>query len=61
LILLWALQDSEHYKTRIWDFQQLEVFRENRPTIEEIARRKYLSRRVEPDGTMLIHTADIPH
>jgi DNA-binding transcriptional ArsR family regulator len=38
---------------------KLEVFRENRPTIEEIARRKYLSGRVEPDGTVLIRTADI--
>jgi DNA-binding transcriptional ArsR family regulator len=38
---------------------KLEVFRENRPTIEEIARRKYLSSRVEPDGTVLIRTADI--
>jgi Protein of unknown function (DUF1488)/Fic/DOC family len=40
---------------------KLEVFRENRPAIEEIARHKYLSRRVEPDGTVLIRTADIPH
>jgi hypothetical protein len=40
---------------------KLEVFRENRPTIEEIARRKYLSGRVEPDGTVLLRTADIPH
>jgi hypothetical protein len=38
---------------------KLEVFRENRPTIEEIARRKYLSGLVEPDGTVLICTADI--
>jgi len=40
---------------------KLEVFRENRPAMEEIARRKYLSGRVEPDGTVLIHTVDIPH
>jgi Protein of unknown function (DUF1488)/Fic/DOC family len=40
---------------------KLEVFRENRPAIEEIARHKYLSRRVELDGTVLIRTADIPH
>jgi transposase-like protein len=40
---------------------KLEVFRENRPAIEEIARRKYLSGRVEPDGTVLIRTADIPY
>ena len=40
---------------------KLEVFRENRPAIEEITRRKYLSGRVEPDGTVLIRTADNPH
>jgi len=40
---------------------KLEVFRENRPVIEEIARHKYLSGRVEPDGIVLIRTADIPH
>ena len=40
---------------------KLEVFRENRPAIDEIARRKYLSGCVEPDGTVLIRTADIPH
>jgi len=39
---------------------KLELFRENRPVIEEIARRKYLSGRVEPDGTVLIRTTDIP-
>jgi hypothetical protein len=36
------------------------VFRENRPAIEGIARSKYLSDHVEPDGTVLIRTADIP-
>jgi Fic family protein/DNA-binding transcriptional ArsR family regulator len=40
---------------------KLEVFRENRQAIEEITRRKYLSGRVEPDGTVLIRTADNPH
>jgi Protein of unknown function (DUF1488) len=40
---------------------KLEVFRENRQTIEDIARRKYLSGSVEPDGTVLIRTADISH
>jgi hypothetical protein len=38
---------------------KLEVFRENRAVIEEIARRKYLSRHPEPDGNVLIRTADI--
>jgi hypothetical protein len=40
---------------------KLEVFRENRPAIEEIAQRKYLSGHVEPDGTVLIRTADMPY
>jgi Fic family protein/transposase-like protein len=40
---------------------KVEVFRENRPAIEQIAQRKYLSGRVEPDGTVLIRTADIPY
>ena len=34
---------------------------ENRPVIEDVARRKYLSGQVEPDGTVMIRTADIPH
>jgi hypothetical protein len=38
---------------------KIAVFRENLAAIEEIARRKYLSGRVEPDGTVLIRTADI--
>jgi hypothetical protein len=37
------------------------VFGENRSVIEDIAKRKYLSGQVEPDGTVLIRTADIPH
>ena len=52
-----ALDDHFHGDNR----NKLEVFRENRPAIEEIARRKYLSGHVEPDGTVLIRTADIPH
>jgi Fic family protein len=50
---------DEHFRGD--NMNKLEVFRENRPTIEEIARRKYLSGRVEPDGTVLLRTADIPH
>jgi hypothetical protein len=38
---------------------KLEVFRENLPAIEEIARRKYLSGQVELDGSVLIRSADI--
>jgi Protein of unknown function (DUF1488) len=52
-----ALDDHFHCDKK----NKLEVFRENRPAIEDIARRKYLSGRVEPDGTILIRTADIPH
>jgi Protein of unknown function (DUF1488)/Fic/DOC family len=51
-----ALDDHFHGDNR----NKLEVFREHRVAIEEIARRKYLSGRVEPDGTVLIRTADIP-
>ncbi|MGC2621258.1 MAG: DUF1488 family protein [Acidobacteriaceae bacterium] len=39
---------------------KLDVFRKHIQAIEEIARRKYLSGHVEPDGTVLIRTADIP-
>lgn len=52
-----ALDDHFHGDSR----NKLEVFRENRPAIEEIARHKYLSGGVELDGTVLIRTADIPH
>jgi hypothetical protein len=40
---------------------KLEVFRGNRPAIEEVAQRKYLTGRAEADGTVLIRTADIPY
>ena len=50
-----ALDDHFHGD----DKEKLELFRENRLAIEEIARRKYLSGRVEPDGTVLIRTADM--
>ena len=50
-----ALNDHFHGDNR----NKLEVFRENRLAIEEIARRKYLSGQVEPDGSVLIRTADI--
>jgi hypothetical protein len=52
-----ALDDHFHGDSR----NKLEVFRENHPAIEEIARRKYLSGHVEPDGTVLVRTADIPY
>jgi hypothetical protein len=52
-----ALDDYFHGDNR----NKLEVFRENRLTIEDIARSKYLSGRTEPDETVLIRTADIPH
>ena len=52
-----ALNDHFHGDNR----NKLEVFRENRPAIEYIARSKYLSDHVEPDGTVLIRTEDIHH
>jgi DNA-binding transcriptional ArsR family regulator len=50
-----ALDDHFHGDNR----NKLEVFRENLPAIEEIARRNYLSGNVGPDGSVLIRTADI--
>jgi Protein of unknown function (DUF1488) len=38
---------------------KLAVFRANRGTIEEIARRKYLSGRREADGSVLIGSEDL--
>ena len=38
---------------------KLEIFRSNRKTIEEEARRKYLGRNTERDGSVLIHTTDL--
>lgn len=52
-----ALDDHFHGDKR----NKLEVFRENRSAIEELAQRKYLTGQVEPDGTVLIRTADIPY
>jgi hypothetical protein len=50
-----ALDDHFHGDNR----KKLDVFREHHVAIEAIARRKYLSGRVEPDGSILIRTADI--
>lgn len=52
-----ALDDHFHGDNR----NKLEVFRENRPAIEEVAQRKYLTGQIEPDGTVVIRTADIPY
>lgn len=38
---------------------QLKAFASNREGIEHEARRKYLSDRLEPDGTVLIRTGDL--
>ncbi len=38
---------------------KLEVFRANRRTIEQEARRKYLAGQTEPDGSVLIRTLDL--
>lgn len=50
-----ALDDHFHGDNR----RKLDVFRENLQAIEEIARDKYLSGRIEPDSTVLVRTADI--
>ena len=41
------------------DQDKLEVFRANRQAIELTARRKYLAGETEPDGSVLIRTADL--
>lgn len=38
----------------------LQAFRDHRPAIEAIARRKYLSGQLDPDDRVLIRTADLP-
>ncbi len=38
---------------------RLAIFRANRPAIEDAARRKLTARQREPDGTILIKTADL--
>jgi Fic family protein len=50
-----ALDDHFHGDKR----NELQRFRDNRPVIEDIARRLYLSGHVEPDGSVLIRSADI--
>lgn len=50
-----ALDDHFHGDNR----NKLQVFRDNRPAIEDIARRLYLSGHVEADGSVLIRSADI--
>ena len=70
VVVFWGLDRDQRIKCAISEealddhFQgdnrsKLEVFRENLPAIEEIARRKYLSSKVETDGSVLISTADI--
>ena len=39
--------------------EKLEVFRSNRPAIEQAARLKYLAGRTEADGSLLIRTGDL--
>ena len=41
------------------DKDKLEVFSANRQAIEQEARRKYLDGETEPDGSLLIRTADL--
>jgi len=37
----------------------LKAFRAKQREIEEIARRKYLARQLEPDGSVLIRTLEV--
>jgi len=39
--------------------EELEVFRSNRPAVEQAARRKYLAGRTEADGSVLIRSSDL--
>lgn len=48
---------DDHYKPERKD--KLKVFEANRNAIEQEARRKYLAGTLEPDGSILIKTADI--
>lgn len=48
---------DDHFKGDHKD--KLEVFRANRQAIEEEARKKYLAGATEPDGSVLICTADL--
>ncbi|MBN1282967.1 MAG: DUF1488 family protein [Proteobacteria bacterium] len=41
------------------DKDPLKIFRANRESIEHEARRKYLTDRLEPDGSVLIRTGDL--
>jgi hypothetical protein len=50
-----VLEDHFHDDDR----KILDAFRENCSAIEEIARQKYLSGRVETDGSVWVHTTDI--
>jgi|HubBroStandDraft_6_1064221.scaffolds.fasta_scaffold20165_1 fido (protein-threonine AMPylation protein) len=50
-----ALDDHFHGDNK----DKLEVFKANRRTIEQQARRKYLVGRTEPDGSVLIRTGDL--
>lgn len=50
-----ALDDHFHGDNK----DKLEVFRADRPIIERAARAKYLARRTEPDGSVLIRTLDL--
>ncbi len=48
---------DDHFKGDNKD--KLEVFKANRPAIEDIARRKYLAGQTEADGSLLIRTLEV--
>jgi hypothetical protein len=53
-----ALHD--HFGTGKTNDERIEIFRRHRQEIERMAREIYLHRRLTPDGTVLIKTADVP-
>jgi hypothetical protein len=70
VVMFWGLDRDQRIRCVISDEalddhfrsdsrNKLQVFRENRQAIEEIARQRYLSGNLEPDGSVLIRSADI--
>lgn len=70
VVLFWAKDDNQKIRCEIsWEAlcdhyngdgrNSLEVFNENRYSIEHEARRKYLANKLEKDGSILIRTEDL--
>ena len=71
MIVFWGLDQDQCIRCVVsrerWTIISMETIgtsskcREDRPAIEEVAQRKYLTGRGEEDGSILIRTADIPY